>query len=63
MAEGEAEPGKKVDAAHGHSFQPIFIEHLFYARYSSRYRGSRSGERWLTFVGTVFLGGLDSQEE
>lgn len=51
IAEGEAEPGKKVNAAPGHSFiQSIFIEHLLYARYSSMDRGYRSGEILLPFM-------------
>lgn len=45
IAEGETEPGKKVDAASGHSvIRPTFIEHVRYAGYPSRHWGHRSGE-------------------
>lgn len=64
MAEGETEPGKKVDAASGHSvIQPTFIGDVLYAGYPSRHWGHRSGETFTVFMVTVFVGKPDIHDE
>lgn len=56
-AEGEAEPGKKIEGAAGHSFiHQANTEYLLCARYSSRLWGYRSRENMLhIFMMIVFL--------